>query len=356
MSNILINDKIVGDNCPCYVVFEAGPTHDGVETACDLVDLAADASADAIKFQMLDPDRLIADREMIFSYQILQDRVSGVQKTVEEPLYNILKRRVLTKSEWRKVRSRAREKNIAFFLTIGFEDELKFALDLDVDSIKIASADLNHFPLIRLVAQTGLPIQIDTGSSSLGDVERAVDCILKEGNKNIVIHQCPSGYPARIESINLNMIKTMKCMFDFPIAFSDHSPGWEMDIAAVALGANMLEKTITKNRTTPSVEHIFSLEGDEPRRFIKSLRDVELALGGGRRVQVESEIIQRNKVRRSIFSAREIEMGELISIEDITFRRPGYGIQPDLLHLILGRRAATKISKNQMLLLCDVRD
>ena len=348
-----IRDRSVGDEAPCYVTFEIGPTHSGLESAKELVQLAADAGADAVKFQIFDPDRLVADKAQLFSYDILVNRETGEMKTVSEPLYDILKRRSLSATEWKEVKSIADKMGLAFFSTIGFPEDLELLIDMGCDSVKIASADVNHFPLIKLAAESGMCIQLDTGSSSLADIERAVDVIVAAGNEKIIIHQCPSGYPARVESIHLRMIQTMKAMFPFPIAFSDHTPGWDMDIAALALGANLLEKTITKDRTTPSVEHVFSIEGTEMQRFVGTIRDIEKAMGESRRVLSVEEIARRNKIRRSIFAKRTLKAGETISLADIDFRRPGTGIQPDSLHLVEGRTLCKDVAEGEMLSLDD---
>jgi len=321
--------RVVGDGEPCFITYEAGPTHDGLTTAKELVKLAAGAGADAVKFQILDPDRLVADRKMLFSYEILVDRTTGKTETVAEPLYDILCRRTLTASEWKELKKYSDSLQLAFFATVGFEDEIQLLEELGCDSIKIASGDVNHFPLLRRSARTGMCIQLDTGSSTLGEIEAAVDVIRSEGNENIIIHQCPSGYPARINSINLKIIKTLKQLFPYPVAFSDHSPGWEMDVAAVALGANLLEKTITKDRTTPSVEHIFSLEPHEMKKFIDVVRQIEAALGESRRILQPQELEKRLIARRSLYVKKGVSKGSLLGDADVEFRRPGNGISPD---------------------------
>ena len=344
---------MVGDGAPCFVTYEAGPTHSGLESAKELVKLAGIAGADAVKFQIFDPDRLVADKTQLFSYEVLINRESGEMRTVSEPLYDILKRRSMSAAEWKEVKSVADEMGLAFFSTVAFPEDVELLIDMGCDSVKIASADVNHFPLIKLAAESGMCIQIDTGSSSLADIERAVDVIVATGNEKIIIHQCPSGYPARVESIHLRMIQTMKAMFPFPIAFSDHSPGWDMDVAALVLGANVLEKTITKDRTTPSVEHVFSLEGAEISRFVRTIHDVEKAMGESRRVLSEEEILRRNKFRRSIFAKSDLKAGQMVSFADIDFRRPGTGIQPDSLHLVEGRRLGKDMVKGEMFSLED---
>lgn len=322
--------RAVGDREPCFITFEAGPTHDGLESAKRLSRLAAEAGADAIKFQILDPDRLVADRTMPFDYEVLVDRQSGRTEKVSEPLYDILCRRALSHPEWRELKAYCDELGLAFFATIGFEDEIELLESLACDSIKIASADVNHLPLLRRAARTGMCLQLDTGNSTLGEIETAVDVIRSEGNDNIIIHQCPSGYPAHLESINLRIITTLKQMFpDCPAAFSDHSPGRDMDIAAIALGVNLVEKTITEDKTTRSVEHVMSLEPDEMRAFVQAVRDVETALGQPRRILHPDEEAKRNRIRRSTFLLEDVQAGQLLREAKVEFRRPSDGLGPD---------------------------
>lgn len=335
--SIQIQDKTIGDSAPCFITFEAGPTHNGLESALALVRIAADAGADAVKFQILDADRLVADRQQLFSYDILLDRKTGKTETIQEPLHSILKRRELSHSEWLQVKEEANKLDILFFATIAFPEEIEFVAKLGADSIKIASSDINHTPLIQQAARTGLCIQIDTGNSTIGEIETAVDSILSTGNNKIIIHHCPSGYPARLPSIQLRMIQTLKQMFPFPVAYSDHTPGWEMDIAATALGANLVEKTITLDRCTRSVEHIFSLEADEPLIFVRSIKDLEIAMGDTRRNFSPEERLKRQATRRSLFLNTDKQAGDPITLSDLDFRRPGFGIPPTELDRVLGR-------------------
>ena len=353
-SNIKIGKRTIGDGNPCFITFEAGPIHEGVESAKKLIDLAATAGGDAVKFQILDPDRLVADKKQLFSYDILLDRKSGQTKTVQEPLYDILKRRSLTPDQWMEVKAHADRVGLAFFATIGFMNEIDLVVKMSCDSIKIASGDVNHHPLIRKAAKTGLVIQLDTGNSTLGEIEQAVDVCLSEGNDRIVIHQCPSGYPARVESINLRILQTLKTMFGFPVAYSDHTPGWDMDIAALALGANLVEKTLTFDRTTPRVEHIFSLEPPDIFNFVKTMRDVETAMGMTRRVIQAGELPKRNSVRRSAFLARDVTAGKKIAIDDIEWRRPGHGIPPSLFPQIDGMTYLKDLKKAHLLTFSDI--
>ncbi len=351
---VRFGSREIGEDHPCFVTFEAGPTHDGVESAKRLIDAAAEAGADAIKFQILDPDRLVADRRQMFRYDVLLDRETGATETVEEPLYDILRRRALEPAQWREVKAHADRRGLAFFATVGFEDEIAFLEELGCASIKIASADVNHLPLIRRAARSGMCIQLDTGRSTLGEIETAIDTILEEGNDQIIVHQCPSGYPARIDSINLRIIPTLKRMFELPVAYSDHTPGWEMDIAAVALGADLVEKTITFDRTTRSVEHIMSIEPGEMRAFVRAIRDLERALGVPRHVLTPEERRARDAIRRSVHLLEDSPSGARLGDLRVEFRRPGHGIGPDLYERLLDFRLARDLPAGHRLSLADL--
>jgi len=346
---IQINGINVGDDAPCFITFEAGPTHQGLESAKRLARHAKEAGGNAIKFQVFDPMRLVADPNLPFTYQVLADAASEKLETVTEPLRDILLRRQLKQEEWRELKKYCDEIGLAFFATACFHEDVDFLVEIGCQSIKIASADVNHLPFIRYAARTGFCIQLDTGMASLGEIELAVDAIRAEGNDNIVIHHCPSGYPAHLESINLRAIPTIKRVFGCPVAFSDHSVGWDMDIAALAVGANMLEKTITEDRTTRSVEHVMSLEPKDMRRFVEVIREIEVALGNPRRVLSDEERKKRNAIRRSLHVARDLPVGHVITEADIDYRRPGTGIAPERLPEVLSRPLTVKKVAGQRL-------
>ena len=347
---VRMGQRYIGDGFPCFITFEAGATHDGLESAMALVDHAAAAGADAVKFHIFDPDRLVADKSMPFSYEVLVDPETGATEAVEESLYEILCRRYLDASQWERVKKCADRHGLAFFATVCFEEDIRLVQSLGCDSIKIASADINHWPLIRMAAKTGCCIQLDTGMATIGEVEAAVEVCRQEGLEKIIIHNCPSGYPARIPSINLKMIPTLKQMFpEFPVAFSDHTPGRDMDVAALAMGTNLLEKTITLDRTIRSPEHMFSLEPREMKGFVRAIREVEMAMGHPRRSLSAEERAGRDRVRRSAFTAVDIEKGTRIRPYHVEFRRPGSGIAPDRFESLDGGRAAKDLQKGAMI-------
>ena len=345
----------IGNGNPCFITFEAGPTHDGIKSAKHLATLAAKSGADAIKFQMLDPDFLVADRALPFTYSVLADRDTEAMEEITEPLYDILCRRVLSENEWRDLKRHCDGLGLTFFSTALKDDEVDLLSDIGCESIKIASGDVNHYPLLKRAARTGMCIQLDTGNSTLGEIEDAVDVIRSEGNENIIIHHCPSGYPARLEGINLNIITTLKQMFPYPIAFSDHTPGWEMDIAAIALGADMIEKTITTDRMIRSVEHIFSLEPQDMKTFITAIRGLEVALGANRRIMHPEEKEKRKAVRRSLYLNSPVQEGDVLTDELIEFRRPGYGISPDRYENLVGARFIKALPTGHLLSMDELK-
>ena len=352
---VSIGDKKIGDGFPCYITFEIGPTHNGLASAKRLIKAASESGADAVKFQMFDPERLISNKDQMFSYGVLKQKGTEEVEIIQEPIYNLFLKRSFTRKEWTELKQYCDELNIDFFSTVGFLDEVDFLEKLGCKSIKIASADVNHLPLIRKAAKTGMCIQLDTGMSTIGEIEIAVDAILAEGNDNIILHQCPSGYPARIDSINLNIIKTLKKMFSFPVAFSDHSPGKDMDIAAVALGANLIEKTITEDRYTRSVEHSMSIEIEDFRDFVITIKDIEKGLGVSRRLLSPIEKEERKHSRRSIFLSASAKAGEYIRDCQIEFRRPGFGISPDYYEKILDSKLIKNLDSGSMLKMSDFR-
>ena len=336
-SPIALGNKFVGEGHPCVIVFEAGPTHTGMETARRLVDVAVEAGADAIKFQILDARRLIGEADLEVSYGVLRDRTTNASESVTERLLDVLLRRELPRDDWRLLKRYCDERGIIFFATVDYEDTVDFVAELGCHAIKVCSGDVIHHRLIAYAARTGIPIMLDTGSSTLGEIERAVDVCREHGNERIIIHHCPSGYPARLESINLNVIKTLKQMFEYPIAFSDHTPGWDMDIAAVALGVAMVEKTVTVDRMQRGCEHMMSVEPHEAKAFVRAIRDVETAMGKARRLMSQEEAGAKLKARRSLFAVKDLKPGTVLSPDHVDYRRPGTGILPDKAEEAFGR-------------------
>ncbi len=330
MIPVKIGSQLIGPNQPCCIVYEAGATHTGFESAMELTRRVFISGANAIKFQMLDPDRLMADKTVQFNYQYL-DPATKQSVCARASLYNILKRRQLTRAEWVKLAKYIKSLGMLFFCTACFDDEVDFLVELGCHSIKIASSDINHLPLIRKAAQTGLCIQIDTGNATLDEVSKAVQTITNQGNSNIIIHHCPVGYPATLKKVDLRIIQTLRQMFsEFPVAFSDHNPGHEMDLMALALGVNMIEKTITMDRTINGPEHMASLEGDQLAEFVTTIRNAEIVLGKSRKDIPNIWDGDRLRFRRGVYLIEAVVAGQALGQAKVEFSRPGSSFGPDM--------------------------
>ena len=346
----------VGQDQSCFIVFEAGATHNGFENALTLVDMAAQAGADAIKFQKFDPHQLFADPDLVFPYTVLKDRETGETEVVHEKHLEQRKRMDFTHDQWREVKKRCDQRGIQFFATVGDIDAVNLMAELGASCLKVCSGDVNHFPLIEYICKTvpQASLQLDIGSATLAEVERAVDFALSLGQDRISINHCPTGYPASAEHVNLNILVTLKRVFGCPVAFSDHSPGVEMDVAALCLGADILEKTITLDRTTRSPEHIMSLEPGEFAGFVRTIRTVEAARGAARRYLGPDELKYRKKARRGVYAARDLEPGQVLTQDDLAYKRPQAGLGPDQAGLVLGRILRVARRANQPIGLDDV--
>lgn len=329
MKTVELGKAKVGPTESLFLVAEIGPTHSGLLSAKQLVDLAAASGFDAVKFQILDVERLVSDKNQLFEYQILTQIDPPEYRLKSEPLYDILQRRSLSNDEWKELAEYSKQKNLEFIATVSFKEQLELALDIGASAIKIASSDLDYLEILDLAAVSGVNVQIDTGSSSINEIETAIRRLESNGCSSIIIHQCPSGYPARLDSIHLNMIKTLQDRFSYPIAYSDHTPEVDMDIAAVALGVSLIEKTITLDRLTPSVEHCFSLDPSSTSEVKRRLTDVKTALGDFDR-EINDVVDQtRNMTRRGVYFSQPYPAGTPADSISVEFRRPRLnGISP----------------------------
>lgn len=331
-----------------YITFEIGPTHTGLKSCIDYCKKVKESGANAIKIQMIDANRLMANRKQMFKYKILSKNKKKIIYK-KESLYKILKRRELTKKQIEKIKFFCDKIDLEFISTVFFEEDIDFLKNLGCNSIKIASADINYEDLLIKAANSKLNIQLDTGMSTLEEIGKSIAILKKNNNKNFIIHHCPSGYPANVDKINLNMISEIKSKFGCPVGFSDHSPDWEMSVAAVALGANLIEKTITFNRSYPSVEHIMSIELNNLYEFVRKINFTKKALGKKNFELTSEQIISRNYVRRSPYFIKEEKKGTKIKDCKFEFKRPGLGINPLDLKKIKNKKLLRNVKKFQIL-------
>ncbi len=303
------------------VIAEAGVNHNGdVARAIEMVSAAADAGADYVKFQAFRAENLVAVGAPTAAYQAsatgLNDQVALLQ-----PLE-------LSRSDYDGLITECQSRGIGFLCTAFDPEWVDYFADKGMDRIKIASGELTNTPALRHFAGTGLPILLSTGMATLEEVEEAVSTLREAGATDITLLHCTSLYPAPMETLNLRAIPAMAEHFALPVGFSDHSLGDQAAVAAVALGACIVEKHFTLDRALQGPDHRASLEPGELAEMVVKLRDTSLALGDGRKQPAPGERETAQKVRRSWHAARELTAGHAISEGDIVLKRPAGGLPP----------------------------
>lgn len=339
-TDILIGSKIIGSGARVFVIAEIGINHGGsVVQAEKLIDAAADAGADAVKFQSYRVDRLLIPS---------RDRYAQ-QTDGAESAYQMLRRCELSWDDQAKLKKRADMCDILFISTPFDEESADFLDSIDVPAFKIASGDLTHRPLLRHVGAKGKPILLSTGMSYLSEVADAVYTLRSAGAREIVLMHCVSSYPAMPSQMNLRALQTMQSYFELPVGLSDHSEGILASLTAVPLGAVVIEKHFTLDKNAPGPDHKASMDVADLKALVKSLRDVEASLGDGRKRPIDIEEEGRLFGRRSIVAAVDIRSGEKIAEWMLTFKRPGSGLEPRYFEKIIGTTARRNIGKDTIL-------
>lgn len=314
-----------------YLAAEIGPTVTSLDTALELVDVVAQAGFDAVKVQILDAERLVGDPGLEVTWR----NAEGGQER-RALMREVLARRHLAPAEWATVFEHAKESALEIIATVDFPSTLALALNLGADAIKVCSGDLNNTAWIREVASATRHVYLDTGAGTLGEIERAVDAAA--GIPTVTLVHCPSGYPAPLPSLHLRMLPALATLFpQVRLGFAGHNPGWHIEAAAVALGATYIEKTVCLSRETDLPEFMFSLEPGETVDFVRAMSQVGVALGQARRPVDEHAHRRKAPARRSAYAARDLDAAVALRPEDIDWRRPGGGIEPDLADLLWGR-------------------
>ncbi len=311
---VKVGNKNVGDKNPCLISFEPGSTYTNIDEAKELTQATANAGADAIKFQTLisgDADRYIGEKNI----QIDFTTPTGKK---QELMYDAVKRKELSKDEWKELAKYARDLNLLFITTASYPETVDLLIDLKVDAIKVSKGDINNVLLIERIAQTKLPLILD-GREKFSEVDNAVKICEKNGNEQIIIMHCPSGYPAENSGVHLRAIQAIQEKYQYPVGFADHSYGDLMNYAALALGVNMLEKTITLDKKTEHAEHFMSLEPYELKPFIKNIRAIESAMGDPN-ILMSSRVSESS--RRCFVAKYDIKKGDKITRDNIDYQRP----------------------------------
>jgi N-acetylneuraminate synthase len=340
---VLPGGRRIGHAEPCFIIAEAGVNHNGsIERAFELIDRAAAAGADAVKFQMFKAERLVTRTAPTADYQ---RKAVGTGETQ----YDMLKRLELDAHAFEQLAARCKARKILFLAT-PFDEECADALEaLNVEAFKIGSGDLTNPRLLAHIARKHRPMIVSTGMSTLAEVGTAVATIRAAGNPDIVLLHCTTQYPAPTDAINLNAMATMATASNLPVGYSDHTEGTVIPVAATALGACVIEKHFTMDRNLPGPDHRASMEPDELRKMIAMIRTVESALGDGRKLPAACEATVASVARRSIVAARPIPAGTILKDADLALRRPGTGIPPSQLPSLVGRKTRRPIEASELL-------
>jgi N,N'-diacetyllegionaminate synthase len=329
-----IGGRLIGNGSPCFVIAEAGVNHNGdVELARRLIDAAVEAGADAVKFQTFHADALASADAPKAAYQITLTGDAESQR-------DMLRRLELSPAAHTELSRHARSRGILFCSTPFDLESVDLLADLNVPFFKVSSGDLTYVPLLRHLARKERPIVLSTGMADMAEVEAALEILRAAGARDVALLQCVTAYPAPAPDVNLSVIGMLRERFGVPVGYSDHTLGREVAVAAVALGAAILEKHLTLDRGLPGPDHRASLEPDEFAALVREIRVVEAALGDGQKRPMPSETTNRAiAARRSVVAAVDIRAGTSIRAGMLDCARPGDGIPAAEFDSVVGRRA-----------------
>lgn len=332
----------------CFVVAEAGVNHNGDPAlARRLIDEAAAAGADAVKFQTFRADRVVSPSAPKAAYQTAN--TGGAQSQLE-----MIRALELDGEQFAHLKAHCARRGILFLSTPFDEDSADLLRGLGVPAFKVPSGEITNLPLVRHVGGLGRPVILSTGMATLEEVGRAVDTLSAAGCPGLAILHCVSDYPAAPEDTNLRAMATLREAFGVPVGLSDHSEGIEIALAAVALGAAVIEKHVTLDKALPGPDHRASLDPGELRALVAGIRKVEAALGDGIKAPRPAEADTSAVARRSLFLRAGLGAGEDIRADNLVALRPAGGIPPDELERVVGRRAARDLEAGAMLRRSDL--
>ena len=335
-------------NSSCLIIAEAGVNHCGrLDIAKDLILAARDSGANAVKFQTWITEKLVLKDAKLAEYQ----RRNSPKSTNQ---FQMLKELELSQSDFRKLSAFSKRSGILFLSTPDEEDSADFLEKIDVPFFKIGSGELTNLPFLSYIAKKMSPIILSTGMSTLGEVEAAVREIEAAGNFQITLMHCVSEYPASPADCNISAMSTLKAAFGYPVGFSDHTMGASVAIAAVALGAKVIEKHLTLNSRMKGPDHKASFSPGQFQKFVEQIREVECALGSGRKCPTANELMTKKVVQKSIVTSRPIPAGKPIEMSDICLRRSSGGIPVSSLRFIVGRKTNRNLPGFVAINLCDI--
>jgi sialic acid synthase SpsE len=309
-----------------YVIAEGGLNHNGdINIAKKLIDSAKECGANAIKFQTYKTENFVRETNQYF---------------------DVFKNAELNFEQFKELKNYSKSIGLTFFSTPFDIESAEFLNQLEIPCFKIASSDLTNLPLITKIAKMQKPMIISSGLSTMNEINDAVNCCLFEGNNQIALLHCVANYPAQPNEVNMNVINTLKKTFDFPVGYSDNGESSLVDIVAVSMGANIIEKHFTLDKKMSGPDHGFSIEPNDLKSLISQIHEIDQMKGDGIKIPQFSEIKNRLTIRKSITAKRDLQQGEKIQEDNISIKRPADGIEPKYLTMILGKTINTNIKKD----------
>jgi N,N'-diacetyllegionaminate synthase len=327
------------------VIAEAGVNHNGsLETAKRLVEVAANAGADFVKFQTFNADDIVTKTADKAEYQKIATGNDVSQ-------YEMLKSLELTSDMHEQLLEHCDNFSIGFLSTGFDQSSVAYLVSLGQQLVKVPSGEITNLPYLKFVGSLGLPVILSTGMSSLEEVGDALSVLKNAGTDKdrVTVLHCTSEYPAPFENVNLNAMQTISKEFGVSVGYSDHTTGIEISIAAAALGATVIEKHFTLDRALPGPDHKASLEPDELVALVKSIRNIEIALGAGSKVPSNGENTNKVIARKSIVARQDIHSGDSFTVDNLTTKRPGTGVSPMKWHEILGKTATRDYLQDEII-------
>ena len=346
----LTRKKEIYNYCSPYIIAEIGANHNGdMDLAKKMIDSAIESGCDAVKFQSWNKKSLISNT----GYKqnaIFNDSKKKHFGSLEE----MVDKYYLRKEQHFELKNYCKSKGIDFCSTPFSKEEVDLLNEVDVEFYKVASMDINNYPLLQYVAQFNKPILLSTGMANLGEIEKAVKIIENEGNSKIVILHCVAIYPPENEDLNLKNITMLQNTFGYPVGFSDHSLGFVAPLTSVALGACVIEKHFTTDKDLPGWDHAISANPEEMKKITEGSKIVYQLLGNFKRTVSKAEEEKKKVFRRSIVLNKNLKEGDIIKEEDISLKRPGTGFSPDEIKFVIGKKLKRDFEADHLLTKDDI--
>lgn len=336
---IKIGSKIIGEGYPTYIIAEIGANFDqDIEKAKKLIRAAKKCGADCAKFQSFKAERIVSANG--FSSM----KLNGVHGSWGRPVHEVFKDAEFPREWHKEISEYCKEIGIDFSTSPYDFEAVDLCVELDLPFIKIGSGEITWLEMIEYISKTKKPVFLATGDSTMSEIDEAIRVIESTGNNNLVLMQCITNYPSKIESANINVIKNYQNAFNVLTGYSDHSPGPVVSLGAVALGALVIEKHFTLDKSDAGPDHPHSMDVNEFKVMVDHIRELEVAMGTSRKVVVEEESETVYVQRRSLYSKKFIPKGNIIERGDIDVLRPALGVQPKYIDIVIGKRAIKDIA------------